>query len=340
MAESKKSVGGADRSLVYRLPTKTTEAAFDDVSASASASLSISASGANGGGGGGGGGTSGSRGGAVVSPSAASKDYGSLAAAGAAASSSSAGAAGHGGGIGGTGGNAGSSGQQYIARGVSGRGMGRGGGRAGAGGGRPASMNRTKLRPLADSIMRVNILDAETGVSVFEKIWKWKGVEQSEAIEALLKTFYQFAREIDDGEICRVQFATPTSSTMSRKHNARGQRRRGKGPSSGARDDAIGMVCERGPVISVVLFHAVDGEGGGQETQGTDEFVRAVQDKFAAMFEEILATEQVRTLLRDASKEGAAPDLANAVRGKFKSFSFDLLELLKASSLQGLVESA
>ena len=48
-------------------------------------------------------------------------------------------------------------------------------------------------------ILRVNIMDSATGISIFEKIWDWKGVDQSDAVEALIRSLYQFAREIDDG---------------------------------------------------------------------------------------------------------------------------------------------
>ena len=161
-------------------------------------------------------------------------------------------------------------------------------------------------------ILRLNILDTPTGLSVFEKVWKWDGVETSEGVEALIRSFYQFSREIDDGEIQRVQFALPSSNASSRKHGRQGRRRPRGGDAGGIADSLMGMICERRAALSVVLFHGVELEresagqggeggaegGGGGDPDGMRTFAQAVHVKFESMFRDMLGTDEMRRLLR------------------------------------------
>ena len=161
-------------------------------------------------------------------------------------------------------------------------------------------------------ILRLNILDTPTGLSVFEKVWKWDGVETSEGVEALIRSFYQFSREIDDGEIQRVQFALPSSNASSRKHGRQGRRRPRGGDGGGIADSLMGMICERRAALSVVLFHGVELEregagqggeggaegGGGGDPDGMRTFAQAVHVKFESMFRDMLGTDEMRRLLR------------------------------------------
>jgi hypothetical protein len=49
-------------------------------------------------------------------------------------------------------------------------------------------------------MQRLHILDEATGVPLFDKIWKWKSDQKSPAaIASLVKFFFQFSSEIDDG---------------------------------------------------------------------------------------------------------------------------------------------
>jgi hypothetical protein len=55
-------------------------------------------------------------------------------------------------------------------------------------------------------VKNICISDVETGIIVFQKVYKWKESSAFFNLGGLIQVFYQFAREVDDGEISCVNF--------------------------------------------------------------------------------------------------------------------------------------
>jgi hypothetical protein len=55
-------------------------------------------------------------------------------------------------------------------------------------------------------VKNICILDIETGIIVFQKVYKWKESSAFFNLGGLIQVFYQFAREVDDGQITCVNF--------------------------------------------------------------------------------------------------------------------------------------
>lgn len=51
----------------------------------------------------------------------------------------------------------------------------------------------------ADKLRLVSVCDQETGVCLFQRAWQWRGDQERSSIGNLVQSFYQFAREVDQG---------------------------------------------------------------------------------------------------------------------------------------------
>lgn len=60
------------------------------------------------------------------------------------------------------------------------------------------SSRRKKISP-HDPVKNIRITDIETGVLLFERIYKWHEHANTASLGSLIQSFFQFAREVDDG---------------------------------------------------------------------------------------------------------------------------------------------
>lgn len=51
----------------------------------------------------------------------------------------------------------------------------------------------------AEKLRLVSVCDKETGVCLFQRTWQWRGDQERSSIGNLVQSFYQFAREVDQG---------------------------------------------------------------------------------------------------------------------------------------------
>lgn len=52
----------------------------------------------------------------------------------------------------------------------------------------------------AEKLLRlVSVCDTETGACLFQRTWQWRGEQERSSIGKLVQSFYQFAREVDQG---------------------------------------------------------------------------------------------------------------------------------------------
>lgn len=50
-----------------------------------------------------------------------------------------------------------------------------------------------------EKLRLVSVCDKETGVCLFQRAWQWRGDQERSSIGNLVQSFYQFAREVDQG---------------------------------------------------------------------------------------------------------------------------------------------
>lgn len=54
----------------------------------------------------------------------------------------------------------------------------------------------------AEKLRLLSVCDKETGVCLFQRAWQWRGEQERSSIGKLVQSFYQFAREVDQGGVC------------------------------------------------------------------------------------------------------------------------------------------
>lgn len=55
----------------------------------------------------------------------------------------------------------------------------------------------------AEKLRLLSVCDKETGVCLFQRAWQWRGEQERSSIGKLVQSFYQFAREVDQGGGCK-----------------------------------------------------------------------------------------------------------------------------------------
>lgn len=77
-----------------------------------------------------------------------------------------------------------------------------------AAGGGAIDGNRDRLEQFHASIMRIVIMDKLAKLSLFERVFNWIGSNSTDGVDALIKTFYQFAGSIENhpNSLQSVQF--------------------------------------------------------------------------------------------------------------------------------------
>jgi hypothetical protein len=68
------------------------------------------------------------------------------------------------------------------------------------------SKKSRRFRGEREMVKHVSIADTATGIVLFEKAYRWVEKAQTSMVGSLVQSFYQFAKEVDDGAISSVNF--------------------------------------------------------------------------------------------------------------------------------------
>mmetsp|Transcript_39508 Transcript_39508/g.63985 ORF Transcript_39508/g.63985 Transcript_39508/m.63985 type:complete len:162 (+) Transcript_39508:32-517(+) len=114
-------------------------------------------------------------------------------------------------------------------------------------------------------VKRLSILDLGSQGCLHDFVWSWRGSSDGENLSSLVRSFYQFAKEIDDGDVTKVKFASATDSKPNRHNRSRSR----TGPLlSGVRKtqehEEMYLHCFKGEKVIVAAFlqYSVEGEDG------------------------------------------------------------------------------
>ncbi len=99
-------------------------------------------------------------------------------------------------------------------------------------------------------------------IALFDASWFWSVETSSEAISTMVQSFFQFSREVDEGEIISVKFSsTGGGSDKKEGHNRKVSRLRTttptKTPVVKQTFEQMEMLNKRNDTIICVLFHEI-----------------------------------------------------------------------------------
>jgi hypothetical protein len=146
-------------------------------------------------------------------------------------------------------------------------------------------------------LKRLNVQDAKTGLSLYEKIWRWGGNESLDGVDALVATFHQFAATIDKSRagVSRVVFELPTElSKHSGRQAARNNQNHLRLKATMALREKMEMVVSANDSLRIVLFHDIT-KGGDMER--IDDLVLDIKQQFTTMYESELKDDKLREML-------------------------------------------
>eukprot|EP01039_Chlorochromonas_danica_P002551 gene2551-2792_t len=98
-------------------------------------------------------------------------------------------------------------------------------------------------------VKNVTVSDALSGQIVFQRVYAWKTASAFSNLGSLIKVFYQFAREVDDGVISKIDFQAQRN-TLRRKRDDVLKCKRG---------DTMQMVTVKTEDVIVSVFFDLDG---------------------------------------------------------------------------------
>eukprot|EP01041_Mallomonas_annulata_P001497 gene1497-2884_t len=103
-------------------------------------------------------------------------------------------------------------------------------------------------------IRRILIIDAITGITLYERLCNWEEKGNSTSLSSLIQSFYQLSREIDDGDIRSVSFENRSSvSKPLRRYQIPSPA--GKVPSWGeGAAETMKMVSSKGDDVIISIF--------------------------------------------------------------------------------------
>jgi len=195
-------------------------------------------------------------------------------------------------------------------------------------------------------LMRIEILEAKSGVCIFEKIWKWSGVSSTEGICKLILTFHQISREIGDtGEVAQVLFESLSSGqpkerlsggthkthkkTASRTLKSQIGSLKSKGETESAQE--IRLACDKDNNLIVATFH----ESSDQVTD-VNQFTKAVLNEFGKHYGELIVKmKDTFEILSDENLENSSISRREVMQ-KFEDFNSTVEKLY--SSYKSLPE--
>lgn len=172
-------------------------------------------------------------------------------------------------------------------------------------------------------IRRINIMDLATGITLYEKIWQWRGAEAPAGLDALVATFKQFAASISktSDDVTRVRFELPPEMRQKKRATIRNAHKQLRLQSTLPPQEVMELLVHSNYTFKAVLFHNI--------TQGShklsSEILENVLEAFTAKFRGIIEDEKMKQRLKVMfeTSGGADPEEQARLMVMFSSFDID-----------------
>ena len=150
------------------------------------------------------------------------------------------------------------------------------------------SRGRRKKRKPRDlnPLRQIRITDNITGTLLFERIYEWPDQTNTSNLGSLIQSFFQFAREVDGGDVESVYFEEGTAAFLpsaTPRSIGSGDHRMSSYPT-----DSMKLIKSRSEEVTVFLFHECLGpEQAHQEV--FNQLVNAASSEFSSEFGTVIA---------------------------------------------------
>lgn len=155
-------------------------------------------------------------------------------------------------------------------------------------------------------VKNITISDAKTGFVILERKFRWPTHANSSNLGSLTQSFYQFAREVDDGFIESVVFE--------------GKERDSHGKSN-KHHQTMQMVCTRNEYETVSIYY--DTTNYYVDVVDSNNLLREIEEAFARECGELLSQVSARIFsLVDSVEENS--DEVQDIRRRFEFFAYHI----------------
>jgi len=185
------------------------------------------------------------------------------------------------------------------------------------------------------SIKRVVIMDVETQLTIFEHKKNWGGADSTVGVDALVKTFYQFAHSIDktSGKLERVRFEKPRASRKHFRETTRQIQAKIVTQSIVKPLEIMEMVVKDYGGIRAILFVDITSLKKDVEValrKRTESYLNALAKKFTEKYEVEIKKEDFRTNIKKiaddlAKNKPSGPEKQLKMMQIFEKFSVEYL---------------
>lgn len=186
------------------------------------------------------------------------------------------------------------------------------------------------------SIKRLVIMDIQTQLTIFEYKNKWDGADSTDGVDALVKTFYQFAHSIDknSGKLERVRFEKPRATRQHFRETTRQTQTKIVTRSIVKPLEIMEMVVKDYGEIRAILF--VDITSWEKDVEAvlrkrTESYLNLLTKQFTDVYEIEMTTEHFRANIKKISDDIAK----NKPSGPEKQFK--MMQVFENFNVQHLV---
>mmetsp|Transcript_13622 Transcript_13622/g.22472 ORF Transcript_13622/g.22472 Transcript_13622/m.22472 type:complete len:235 (+) Transcript_13622:205-909(+) len=157
-------------------------------------------------------------------------------------------------------------------------------------------------------VKNITISDAKTGFVILERKFRWPTHANSSNLGSLTQSFYQFAREVDDGFIESVVFE-------GKERDSHG------GGKSSKHHQTMQMVCTRNEYETVSIYY--DTSNYYVDVDDSNNLLLEIEEAFARECGELLSQVSARIFSLVDSVEENAEEVAD-IRRRFEFFAFHI----------------
>lgn len=185
------------------------------------------------------------------------------------------------------------------------------------------------------SIKRVIVMDVDSQLTIFEYKKKWSGSGDTDGVDALIKTFYQFAHSTDkdSGILQKVRFEKPR---VTRKHNRKTTRQTQNEiltKSIMKPLEIMEMIVKDHDGIRAILFIDItswDTDIEPDLRQRVNEYLNALTARFREQYKTVVDADEFRSNIKEIADDisrnkPSGPKLQLKMMEAFKDFDIESL---------------
>lgn len=129
-------------------------------------------------------------------------------------------------------------------------------------------------------VKNISISHTASGNIIFQRVYSWKATSAFSNLGSLIQGFYQFAREVDDGNICGIDFESANQSIRKKRDDV----------LRSNRGDTMNMMTIRSDNVTASIFFDLRGQliPSDHEKYRYQILLYAVKLAFEKQFEHVL----------------------------------------------------